>query len=359
MPARHRKPPAPPPIDPPIDEVLADTAAVWAAVQRYAGEYIAVVDRQGIIHAVNRSDPGVPIEEIVGHSFVRFTTPESTERLKRALDEVFRSSTAQTTESTVRLPDGTHNYFSIRLGPILRDGRAVAAMVFADSIRTLKASEEALQKERVVLRRLIDIQERERQLVSYEIHDGLAQYIAGAIMHFEAQQHALKGRVPREFEQGMRLLRAAADESRRLIAGLRPPALDELGIVDAIESLVADARIEIPRVDFVHDLPAERLPVALETVIFRVVQESLTNARRHSRAKSAEVRVEHVPGGVHVLVRDDGRGFKPAASQDRHFGLEGIRQRCRLFGASPTIVSAPRRGTTVEVTLPLPGPESA
>ena len=153
------------------------------------------------------------------------------------------------------------------------------------------------------------------------------------------------------------LLRAAADESRRLIGGLRPPALDELGIVEAIESLVADARIEIPRVEFVHELPEDRLPDALETVIFRVVQEALTNSRRHSRAKSAEVRVEQVPGGVHVLVRDDGRGFKPAAAQDRHFGLEGIRQRCRLFGASPTIVSAPRRGTTVEVTLPLPGPE--
>jgi len=359
VPTRHRKPPESPPPDPSIDAVLADAPALWAAAQRYAGEHIAVVDRHGIIRAVNRGDQGVRVENLVGHSFVQYTTPESSERLTRALDEVFGSGTEQATESTVRLPDGTHNYFTVRLGPILRDGRVVAAMVFADSIRSLKDSEEALRKERAVLHRLIDIQERERQLVSYEIHDGLAQYIAGAIMHFEAQQHAMAGGVPREMVEGMRLLRAAADESRRLIAGLRPPALDELGIVEAIESLVADARIEIPRVDFVHELPAERLPDALETVIFRIVQESLTNARRHSRAKSAEVRVERVPGGIHVLVRDEGRGFNPLAVQDRHFGLEGIRQRCRLFGATPAIVSAPRRGTTIEVTLPLPTPASA
>ncbi len=347
-----------PPAEPSIAEILADGAALWETVQRHAGEYIAVVDRKGIIQAVNRIEPGVRPGDVVGQSFVRFTTPESTARLKQALDEVFRSRAEQTTETTVRLPDGSLDYFSIRLGPIVRQGRPVAAMVFAESIRSLKTSEEALRHERAVLRRLIDIQERERQLVSYEIHDGLAQYIAGAIMHFEAQQHVMAGSVPKEFEQGLRLLRAAADESRRLIAGLRPPALDELGIVEAIETLVADARIEIPRVEFVHALPEERLPDALETAIFRIVQESLTNARRHSRAKSAEVRVEQVPAGVHVLVHDDGRGFNPLAVQDRHFGLEGIRQRCRLFGASPTIASAPRKGTTIEVTLPLPAADA-
>ena len=91
-------------------------------------------------------------------------------------------------------------------------------------------------RDRALLQRLLEIQERERQLVSYEIHDGIAQYLAGAIMHFQAWEAAL-GDHPGagELREGMRLLRAAADESRRLIGGLRPPALDELGIVEAIE----------------------------------------------------------------------------------------------------------------------------
>jgi PAS domain S-box-containing protein len=343
---------------PHVDAALRDPATLWAAVQRAAGDYIVVVDRNYVMRHVNRTGNNTPLESVIGQSVLAFTIGDSVDRLRLAIDAVFQGGSPQSLKTTVRTPDGDIREFAVRIGPVLQDGGIAAVIVCSEDITALSQTERDLERERAVLRRLIDIQERERQLVSYEIHDGLAQYIAGAIMHFEAQQHAMAGSVPKDFEHGMRLLRAAADESRRLIAGLRPPALDELGIVEAIESLVADARVEIPRVEFVHDLPGERLPVALETVIFRVVQESLTNARHHSRAKSAEVRVERVPGGVHVLVRDDGRGFEPEAVQDRHFGLEGIRQRCRLFGASPAIVSAPRRGTSVEVTLPLPAAES-
>ena len=189
--------------------------------------------------------------------------------------------------------------------------------------------------------------------MSYDIHDGLAQYIAGAIMHLEAHLHAHEGREPRELVDGMRLLRAAAEESRRLIGGLRPPALDELGIVEAIESLVADARLEIPEVSFTHRLPAGRLPASVETTIFRLVQESLTNARRHADARSASILLEQTSAGVHVRVSDDGRGFDPAKVSDDRFGLEGVRQRCRLAGVEPRIESAPGRGTTIDVVLPV------
>lgn len=343
---------------PEVDAAINDPATLWEAVQRAAGDYIVVVDREFVIRHVNRTGGGLSEATVLGHKVLEFTTGDSTERLRLAIDAVFREGGTQSLKTMVRTPDGEVREYAVRIGPVRHAGAIAAVIVCSEDITALSQTERDLERERAVLRRLIDIQERERQLVSYEIHDGLAQYIAGAIMHFEAQQHAMADRVPREFVEGMRLLRAAADESRRLIAGLRPPALDELGIIEAIESLVVDARIEIPRVDFVHALPGERLPDALETVIFRIVQESLTNARRHSRAKTAEVRVEQVPDGVHVLVRDDGRGFNPAAVQDHSFGLEGIRQRCRLFGATPSIVSAPRRGTTVEVTLPMPSQES-
>ncbi|MFM8734900.1 MAG: sensor histidine kinase [Pirellulales bacterium] len=205
-----------------------------------------------------------------------------------------------------------------------------------------------------VLRRLIEVQERERQLVSYEIHDGLAQYLAGAAMQLEALLHEQRDHASPLLLTALRLVRAAADESRRLIGGLRPPALDELGIVDAIESLVADARVEIPGIEFVHDLPGDRLPPDLETTIFRVVQESLSNARKHSGARAALVRLSREGDAVRVLVRDEGRGFKPDKVPTDRFGLEGIRQRCRLAGAEPRIESAPGRGTTIEVVLPIP-----
>jgi signal transduction histidine kinase len=178
-------------------------------------------------------------------------------------------------------------------------------------------------------------------------------------MHLEAHLHAQQGNEPRELVEGVRLLRAAAAESRRLISGLRPPALDELGIVEAIESLVADARSEIATVEFTYDLPGGRLPAPLETTIFRIVQESLSNTRRHAAARRVRVCVERRAETVHVVVADDGRGFDPSRVPEQRFGLEGIRQRGRLAGAEARIESAPGRGTTIEIDLPIPAAEPA
>jgi signal transduction histidine kinase len=209
-------------------------------------------------------------------------------------------------------------------------------------------------RDRALLQRLLEIQERERQLISYEIHDGIAQYLAGAIMHFQAWEAVLGDHSgAAELHEGMRLLRAAADESRRLISGLRPPALDELGIVEAIESLVADARVEVPMIDFSHDLPGPRLPPALETTIFRIAQESLSNIRKHAAASSASVAITRSGDLVTIRVADDGQGFDPESVPAERFGLEGIRQRSRLFGGRCRIDSAPGRGTIVEAGLPV------
>jgi len=337
------------------DASRIDTAALWQAICRVSGDYIIVVDRAGTIRFCNRVDDGWSPEQVMDRSMLDFIMPDSTERLYRVIEEVFATGREQTTETTVRRPDGSLNYFSLRLGPVFVDGRTAAILVCCENILPLKTSEKSLQHERNLLRRLLKIQERERQLVSYEIHDGLAQYLAGAMMHLEACEHGLGGSGEnRELREGLRLLRAAADEARRLIGGLRPPALDELGIIDAVETLAADARAEVPRVEFTHRLPARRLPPDVETTIFRIAQESLSNVRRHAHAGSVRVRIEqHGPAAVRIIVQDDGIGFDPAAVADDHFGIEGIRQRAWLLGGEPLITSSPGRGTTVTVTLPI------
>lgn len=332
---------------------LQDPARLWDAVQRASGDSIVVVDQNYRVQLVNRVDRGFKPEQMMGQSILDFTTDDSTKPLKAAIDHVFRDGANCSLQTRVRTPEGELREFSVQLGPVVCDEGVAGVIVCSEDITALKKSERNLERERGALCRLITIQERERQLVAYEIHDGLAQYIAGAIMHFEAHLHANEGHEVRDLVEGMRLLRAAAEESRRLIGGLRPPALDELGIVEAIESLVADARIEIPEVSFKHRLPEERLPGPIETTIFRVVQESLNNVRRHAHAQSAEVALEIAPGGVHVRIGDNGRGFDPAKVSEDHFGLEGIRQRCRLVGVEPRIESGPGRGTVIDVVLPL------
>jgi PAS domain S-box-containing protein len=337
-----------------IEAVLRDTATLWEAIWQTTGEYVAVIDSQGIIRACNRVDDGFTRDQVVGHSLVRFTVPESSQALAETIRQVFRDGETRTLETTVRRLDGGLSYFALRLAPIKRAGRIAAALVCCENIRPLRDTEQALTHERNVLRRLLEIQERERQLVSYEIHDGLAQYLAGALMHFQAYAHEPGARTASQnLEDGLRLLQAAAVESRRLIGGLRPPALDELGLIEAIESLVAEAREDIPRVEFHHALSGQRLPPPLETMVFRIVQEALTNVRKHASAKTLAVTLERATGRVLARVADDGRGFDPAAVPEDRFGLEGIRQRARLFGGRCRIDSAPGQGATVEVSLPL------
>jgi len=205
------------------------------------------------------------------------------------------------------------------------------------------------------LRALLDRQERERQLVAYEIHDGLAQYLSAAIMHLETYEAGLPGGAGSDsrLSEVLRLLREATAEARHLIAGLRPPALDELGLVAAIEALVADARLEIPLVEFAAELSGERLPADWETTLFRIAQESLTNIRRHAHASRATISLTRQPdGGILLQIRDDGRGFDPAAIPPQHFGLEGIKQRASLLRGTATVVSSPGQGTVIEIRLP-------
>lgn len=332
-----------------------EAAALWRSVSEVTGDFLVVVDADGTILFINRVSDDLSPEQVIGHDITRFTLPESAARLRESIAAVAATGERRALETTVRRPDGGLNYFALSLGPVRVEGHTVAVLICCENILPLKTSEQSLRHERQVLRRLLEIQERERQLVSYEIHDGLSQYLAGAMMHLDAYEHLISnGPGARDLREGLRLLRAAADEARRLIGGLRPPALDELGIVDAIEALVGEARVDVPQVDFHHRLDAGRLPADVETTIFRIVQESLSNVRRHARAGSVSVRIEQEDGGrVRVVVEDDGVGFEPSAVPDDRFGLEGIRQRAQLLGGEALITSLPGRGTTVTVTLPL------
>ena len=217
--------------------------------------------------------------------------------------------------------------------------------------------EELLLKEQRHLRYLMELQDRDRRMVSYEIHDGLAQQLAAAIMQFEMFSR-VTGRqatgVWKTFESGRAMLSESMREARRLINGLRSPILDELGVVAAIEDLISqNSNQEKPEIYFVHHFDRERLTPSLENVIFRIVQESLTNARRYSQSDRLLIRLTQRHDYIRIEVQDWGIGFNPRTVGDGHFGLEGIQERARLFGGSATIKSALGKGTRIVVHLPL------
>ena len=142
-------------------------------------------------------------------------------------------------------------------------------------------------------------------------------------------------------------------ESRRVIEGLRPPLLDKLGAVAAIEYLVGNAGAEEPSIHFTADVNFRRLESLLEVTIYRVVQEAITNIKRHSRSDRAEIRLTEVDDRIHMEIRDWGVGFDPDVVNENRFGLQGIRERARLLHGRAVIDSAPGEGTRIFVDLPL------
>jgi signal transduction histidine kinase len=226
-------------------------------------------------------------------------------------------------------------------------------------IKERRQAEQLLQKEQRYLRYMLELQDRDRQMVSYEIHDGLVQQLAAAIMQLEVfSRDTQRGdtAVWTSFDTGLQRLNECMREARQLINGLRSPVLDELGVVAAIEDLIGQhGNPDEPEIQFVHHLDCERLAPSLENVIFRIVQESLTNARRYSRSERVLVRLIQRDGTIRIDVQDWGIGFNPREVGDGHFGLEGIQERARLFGGSATIKGALGKGTRIVVELPLVG----
>jgi signal transduction histidine kinase len=204
---------------------------------------------------------------------------------------------------------------------------------------------------------MLRAQDRERQLAAYEIHDGLAQQLTAATMQFQTFEQ-LQDQDHRQaadcYSAGLHMLKESLSEARRLISGLRPPILDESGVVAAIAHLVHDVMAQNGlEVEFHSSVKFKRLGSMLENAIFRIVQESLTNICRHSRSDKARVRLVQKGDRILVEVQDWGTGFDPDSVEEKSFGLAGIRERARLLGGQATIDSTPGKGTRIAADLPL------
>ncbi|MCA9247837.1 MAG: response regulator [Planctomycetales bacterium] len=226
-----------------------------------------------------------------------------------------------------------------------------------------KRSEEAirrqtheLQRNEKLLRQLLDIQERERQLVAYDIHDGFVQDVVGAKMMLDSLEHKLEATDESRIRlaTARELLQKAIDEGRRMISELRPLIIDEQGIVEAIHYLINEEQSKGDlSLEFHHSVRFTRLPRLLEGALFRIVQEGLTNVRRHSQAATASITLVQREGGISLCIDDAGIGFDAARISDDRFGVRGIQERARLFGGTAKVQSSPGEGTHIEVEFPL------
>jgi two-component system, NarL family, sensor histidine kinase UhpB len=194
-------------------------------------------------------------------------------------------------------------------------------------------------------------QEEERTRVARDLHDEVNQSLTGLLLRLEAAREAAPPELEGELAETKALANQAMTELLSLARQLRPTALDDLGLVAAIEGQVDRLGGEIAaRLEVEGDFTT--LGDDAQLVVYRVAQEALSNAARHSGAKRIEVRLRRGDAGdVELEVADDGRGFAFEESE-RGLGIGGMRERALLIGAELTIESRPGAGTTVRLTVP-------
>ena len=219
-----------------------------------------------------------------------------------------------------------------------------------------------------LLQRTISAQEEERQRLARELHDETAQTLTALAIAVDRIRDGLPNATPRTREQ-IQLAKEMAErllaETRRLMVGLRPMLLDDLGLLPAIRWLCDSHFAELDVIATVEGDPrADRLPEPIEVALFRIVQEAISNIAHHAKAQHVRVRVARDAEQVTVEIVDDGRGFDTAtldrgAGQLEHMGLIGMRERVGILGGSLEVDSGPGRGTRLLVTVPLTGTTQA
>jgi two-component system sensor histidine kinase UhpB len=274
-----------------------------------------------------------------------------------------------TAEYRLRHRDGSWRWFLLH-ADLDRDeaGRPVCMRGSQIDITELKHHQAELDRASAQLhrlsRRLLDVQETERRHLARELHDEIGQVLTATKLQLEsAALHPEPERATAQFKDAVALLDRLLAQVRSLTLDLRPPLLDDLGLVPALHWLVGrqQSRAATPRVRLLADPAMTRCEPAIETACFRIAQEALTNALRHAAAQSITLTLDREDNTLRLSVRDDGRGFDVEAARFRaeqsgSLGLLGMTERLALAGGTFTLRSSPHRGTRIEAVFPLSPP---
>jgi len=355
-----------------------------------SGDFVLLIDKTGKIEFINRVDSPRTVSGVVGTPGFDYLVPEHREQTQEAIGKAFAGENVE--DFLVQEVDSPNRWFQIHLAPFREDGEVTKVLAVAkdDSARCiaeaalqtaneeledrvdertteLRTINQLLRDQRLRLRALLEMQDRDRQLIAFEIHDGLVQDMTSAGMYLAASEDAPNPqKQAADLATAAKLIQNGIAEARRLIMGLRPPILEGEGLAAAIDSIQDEfASLHDMKVEIRWDENINRLAPALETAIYRAVQESLTNVRKHSGVNAAEVSVQTIPPPqvdvedsfeakqwIEVTIRDQGKGFDANEISRTTHGLAGLRERARVLGGQTSIFSEPGAGVTVQMKVP-------
>lgn len=246
-----------------------------------------------------------------------------------------------------------------RAGHIVNQVNVVINYLTSDLKNVSLALEQAKIKQDFGIR-IIAAQEEERKRLSREIHDGPAQMMANVLMRSNLIDRTYREKgveaALAELTDLKGTVRDALSEVRRIIYDLRPMALDDLGIVPTLKKYLSTMMEYNPGVDiqFLSYNNEKRISSDYEVAIFRLVQESVTNALKHGKCKSIIVKIEWTHNDINIIVKDNGVGFDKQNVKDQSFGIIGMTERIELLKGSIDILGKIGQGTTVMFKIPYP-----
>lgn len=323
--------------------------------QMYAGAVTLTPD--GVIVYCNRRFAEIvrtPLARVIGSALCRFVLPAERQALaalvKGARTEPVRGELAG------RAGDGTPVPMSVTLAALRLEGEAdVKGVIGVVVDATERKRQEELRT--ALIEKVMTAQEEERTRIARELHDETGQSLTALLVGLRTIAEAATMAEAADLARRLRgIVTETIDEVGRLSRGLHPSILDDLGLAAAVTRRVEDlGHLHGVAVDAaIEGFDAEPLPLLLQSTVYRVLQEALTNVARHAAARRVSVRLVRDGATVALRVQDDGSGFDPG--DGRRLGLRGMRERVALLGGSVEVVSAPGAGTTITAHFPVRGP---
>ncbi len=330
-------------------------AAIGMAITDLSGRYIEV-------NQAYCAMTGYGANELLGMCVLDITHPEDITATTRTFEQLLSGTVPSSVIEKRYLRKSGEVIWVRSSASVLRDdeGKPAYMIAFVEDVTERKLAEDALRQ---LSGRLLRAQEEERRRIALELHDSTSQRLAALAMNLSVVHESaasLGARAGRALGESIELSEECLHEIRTLSYLLYPPELESLGLFDAVRQYVSGfARRSGLSVDLDMRDEGDRLDREVETALFRVLQESLTNIHRHSNSRSARVRIVRGPGAIVLQVQDEGGGMGGAQTAEEQrttatpgVGITGMRERLRQLGGSLTIESD-SAGTTVTATLPL------
>ena len=364
-----------------LDEVslaLASETDLSRVFELVASRLRELVGARLVVIALSDGDDELRVDAVAGdesESLVGLRLSKADSKMGRILERG-RSERVDSMIEDLEVDQDTARRMQARTGlfvPLVVRGRAIGVISLHDKLpgdarfsdadlrlaemfapRVATAVDLSQRVARDALRRVVGAQELERRRLARELHDETGQALTSILLGLKGVEDARDGGDVRQAAEQLReLVVGTLQDVRRLAVELRPKALDDFGLVPALERLAENFREQTGMaVELEARLGPDRLPGEVETALYRITQEALTNVVKHARARSVSIVLTRRDGSVSAVIEDDGQGFEQGGD-DEGLGLLGMKERVELIDGKLTVESSAGSGTTIVAEVPL------